>query len=143
MKIIAGPFLPEPAWQRLQTSVLGLPQVQLLRQVPDMVLEMRQARLSLSQCGYNTALDIVCAGVPALVVPYATRTENEQSVRAERLSARGALRRLNPSGMDASALANALQRLLDFKPSASALWLDGAERSAQLIAQRVGRELPA
>jgi hypothetical protein len=45
---------------------------ELVRHVPDMVAEMRRARASLSQCGYNTALDLVVAGVPALVVPYET-----------------------------------------------------------------------
>ena len=84
LRIVAGPFLPEPQWQALQARVAGLPDVTLLRQVPDMVAEMRRARASISQCGYNTALDILVAGVPALVVPYATETENEQTERAAR-----------------------------------------------------------
>ena len=39
--------------------------------MPDLAAEMRAAAVSLSQCGYNTALDIIVAQVPALVVPYA------------------------------------------------------------------------
>jgi predicted glycosyltransferase len=134
LRIVAGPFLPEPAWQRLQQQTAGLPSVELLRQVPDMVAEMRQARASLSQCGYNTALDIVCAAVPALVVPYATATENEQTVRAQRLATRGAMQWLDPRLLQPETLAQALRALLAFRPSPSALGLDGAAESARVLA---------
>ncbi len=126
LRLIAGPFLPETAWQSLRAQVQGLADVELLRQVPDMVDEMRRARASLSQCGYNTALDIVGAGVPALVVPYATATENEQAARAQRLAARGALQWLDPAQLTPERLSQALCGLLDFEPLPSALRLDGA-----------------
>ena len=58
----------------------------------DLSAEMAASRLSISQCGYNTALDIVRAGVPALVVPFADGGETEQTDRARRLEALGALR---------------------------------------------------
>jgi predicted glycosyltransferase len=137
LRIVAGPFLPELAWQSLQTLVRGQPGVQLLRQVPDMVAEMRGARASLSQCGYNTALDILVAGVPALVVPYATKTENEQSERATRLAELGAMQQLDPAALDAPRLAAAIDALLAFTPSATALGLDGARTTARLLLELV------
>ena len=132
LRIVAGPFLPEAQWLALQRSVAGRSGVELLRQVPDMVAEMRRARASLSQCGYNTALDIVVAGVPALVLPYATMTENEQASRAQRLAALGAMR-CAPSTLDAPALARELDVLRAFAPRDAALDLDGAARSAQWL----------
>jgi predicted glycosyltransferase len=135
MRIIAGPFLPEPHWQALQRQAEGLPGVELVRHVSDMVLEMRSARASLSQCGYNTALDLVVSGVPALVVPYQTVTENEQSQRAERLTALGAVQQLQSDALNPDVLAAAIERLLVFKPHPAALALDGAERSASILAQ--------
>lgn len=135
LRIVAGPFLPEPQWQALQRRARGLVGVELLRHVPDMVAEMRRARVSLSQCGYNTALDLVVSGVPALVVPYRTATENEQSQRALRLAELGAVQHL---GADAAAcpatLARALAGLLDFWPRPSVLSLDGAARSTEILA---------
>lgn len=133
LRMIAGPFLPEPQWLALQQAVHGLHGVDLVRQVPDMVAEMRRARASLSQYGYNTALDIVVSGVPALVVPYATQTENEQSERAKRLAALGALRHLPAEALDARTLAHEIEALLSFEPCATALNLDGAARSAQQL----------
>ena len=135
MRLIAGPFLPEPHWQALQRQAEGMPGIELVRHVSDMVLEMRAARASLSQCGYNTALDLVVSGVPALVVPYQTATENEQSQRAERLAALGAMLQLEADTLHADTLAAAIKRLLAFQPQPAALALDGAGRSASLLAQ--------
>lgn len=135
MRVVAGPFLPEADWQALQAA--RPPGVELVRQVPDLVAEMRQARVSVSQCGYNTALDIVVSGVPALVVPYATATENEQAGRAARLAALGALQWLPPAGLATGALADALQQLLAFRPRPAALQLDGAGRTADALAHQV------
>ncbi|RVT53511.1 glycosyltransferase family protein [Rubrivivax albus] len=132
MRIVAGPFLPDAAWQALQ----GHDGVEAVRQVPDMVAEMRLARASLSQCGYNTAMDLLAAGVPALVAPYETATENEQRQRAARLAALGALQCLPPGDTTPTALARALQALWHFTPQPAALNLDGARRSADWLAAR-------
>ena len=135
LRIVAGPFLPEPQWQALQRDAAGLPDVSLVRHVPDLAAEMRAARASISQCGYNTALDLVVSGVPALVVPYGTGTENEQRQRALRLAALGAVQCLVAEPPTAAALVPALQALLGFEPKPAALALDGARRSAELLAQ--------
>ncbi len=137
LRIVAGPFLPEAAWQALRFDSAGEAGITLLRQVPDMVAEMRAARASISQCGYNTALDVVVAGVPALAVPYETATENEQRGRAERLAALGAMLCLDRGALDAGGLAAAIERLLAFTPRPAALRLDGAEASAQALVEHL------
>lgn len=142
LRLVAGPFLPESAWAGLQQLAAGQAGITLVRHVPDMVAELRQARASLSQCGYNTALDLVVSGVPALVVPYATATENEQAGRAERLAALGALQWLAPAALTPAALAAAITRLLQFQPRPAALALDGAARSAALLGDLLDRRQP-
>jgi predicted glycosyltransferase len=142
MRIVAGPFLPEPDWQALQQRAAAMPGVTLLRHVADLAAEMRAARASISQCGYNTALDLVVSQVPALVVPYATATENEQRMRAERLAEIGAVQWLEPQGLDGATLAAAIERLLRFTPRPAALALGGAERTAELLAQLLARREP-
>jgi predicted glycosyltransferase len=139
MRIVAGPFLPEPQWQALQASARALPGVTLLRHVSDLAAEMRGARASISQCGYNTALDLIVSEVPALVVPYGTATENEQQHRAQRLAALGAVLCCDAQPLDGRALADAIEHLLHFKPQATALAQDGAERTALLLAQLTTR----
>lgn len=133
LRMVAGPFLPEPQWRLLQRRVASRPHVQLVRHVDDMVAQMRAARASISQCGYNTAMDLVRAQVPALVVPYETPTENEQRTRAERLAALGAMQVVRSADITPAAMAGAIEALLAFKPTMAALETDGAQRSVQQI----------
>ncbi len=139
LRIISGPFLPDAAWQGLQQMAQGVPGIELVHHVSDMVAEMRGARASLSQCGYNSALDLIGAAVPALVVPYEAKGENEQRVRADRMATLGALQVLPAAELSAPRLAQALQQLLAFLPRAAALDLDGAARSATLLLQLQAR----
>ena len=81
----------------------------------------------MSQCGYNTALDIVRTGVPALVVPYATPEEDEQTRRARRLESLGLLQVGTLADLD-------LTSLLAFRPAAATLDLDGAHATTELLA---------
>ena len=131
MKLIAGPFCPEREWRALEaTAHDGL---ELVRTVPDLGAELRRAGASVSQCGYNTALEIVQARVPALVVPYATREEDEQRRRARRLARLGALRVLDGDRLDPVTLAASIEALLGFEPADPAIDLGGAPRTTELL----------
>ncbi len=133
MKIVAGPFLPEEAWQSLRTAARAQTGLSLKRFVPDLCAEMRGSIVSISQCGYNTALDVLRAGVPALVVPFAEGAEDEQSKRARRLANLGAIRVLEQQETNATRLAGEIRGLLNFSPQGLQLDLDGARRTARII----------
>lgn len=133
MKIVTGPFLPEEAWWSLRESARRLHGLSVRRFVPDLCVEMRRSAASVSQCGYNTALDVLRAGVPALVVPFAEGGEDEQLKRARRLESLGALRVVEQDGLDPQPFARELRGLLKFRPRLSALDMRGAHNSARLI----------
>jgi predicted glycosyltransferase len=137
MTVIGGPFLPEPAWRRVRRKGRRHEGIELLRTVPDLSVQLRSARASVSQCGYNTAIEVVSARVPALVVPFATPEEDEQSARARRLAALGAVRTLDPDGLEPAALAAEVRRLLDFRPRSPGLDLDGARRTTEILSELV------
>ncbi|NOT54103.1 MAG: glycosyl transferase [Deltaproteobacteria bacterium] len=141
MKLIAGPFLSEADWQSLRNIVKGQPGLSLHRSVPDLCAAMRGATASISQCGYNTALDILRADVPALVVPFAEGGEDEQMNRARRLEKLGALRVLDPQHLDALTLAEEIRALPRFTPQAVTLDLDGAQHTAHLVEELVQAQL--
>jgi predicted glycosyltransferase len=105
--------------------------------VPDLGAELRSAGVSVSQCGYNTALDVLRARVPALVVPYRAPGEDEQARRADRLAALGVVRVLDPAELDGATLAAAARELVGTVPSKPDLDLDGARTSAELLAELV------
>jgi predicted glycosyltransferase len=96
-----------------------------------------------SQCGYNTAIEILAARVPALVVPFATPEEDEQTVRAGRLAALGAVRVLDPDLLHPAPLVAEVRRLLDFRPAPLGLDLGGAAGTARLLRDLVGERAGA
>ena len=107
--------------------------------MPDLGTELRSARASISQCGYNTAIEILAARVPALVVPFATPQEDEQTVRARRLAELGAVRMLDPGLLRPHVLAAEVRRLLDFRPRPLALDVEGAEGTARILSELVAQ----
>ncbi len=85
MRLVAGPFLPDADWRRSCRRTTRRRASSSCGAVPDLAAELVRARASVSQCGYNTALDLLRARVPALVVPFAAAGEDEQTRRAARL----------------------------------------------------------
>jgi predicted glycosyltransferase len=137
MEIVAGPFCPEGAWNGLRRVASRTAGVELHRFVPDLGERLASASASVSQCGYNTALDVIRAGVPALVVPFAEGREDEQRRRAAALERLGAVKVLHPESLEAPALAKKIRALLRFRPSPVDLDFDGARTSAAMLAERV------
>jgi predicted glycosyltransferase len=135
MRLVAGPFLPEDDWRDLVRAGEGREDFELVRAVPDMHAEMQRAAVSVSQCGYNTALDIVASGVPALVVPFAEGLEDEQTNRARRLEALQLLKVLPPSLLDGTRLAREMLAMLGFTPRPAGLELDGAANTARIVGE--------
>ena len=133
MKIVTGPFLPDEDWRSLRESARRVRGLSVRRFVPDLCAEMRRSAASVSQCGYNTALDVLRACVPALVVPFAEGGEDEQMKRARRLESLGALRVAELQGLDPQSFARELRELLTFRPRHSALDMQGAHNSARVI----------
>lgn len=132
LRIVTGPFYPEEDAQRLKALAGATPATQVIRSLPSLMGELCAAAASISQCGYNTAMDLLCARVPALVVPYAAGRENEQSVRAQRLANLGLLRALDAAQLTPDTMAAEMQRLAAFRPATGGLNLDGARHSARL-----------
>ena len=125
MRAIAGPLMPRGRLRAAAAAPAGQRRARALRPGPrDASSERRKA--SISQCGYNTALDLLRTRVPALVVPYATPEEDEQTRRARRLEQLGAVQ-------VTTHLNGNLDALLEFTPSTTTLDLDGAAKTRELL----------
>ena len=143
LRLVAGPFLPEGAFRSLQAEACGRDGVLLERQVDDLCAVLAGATASLSQGGYNTTLDVLRVGLPALLVPFADGREDEQRRRAARLEALGAVRVLDPERLEPEALASSVAALLAFRPASLGLDLDGARRSVETIEALLARRQEA
>lgn len=100
---------------------------------PDFPGLLKRARLSVSQAGYNTVLDVVAAGVPAVLVPFADGDETEQRQRAASLATRGAAVVVDPAALVPERLAEACDAALARPPQRTRVDLDGAARSADIL----------
>ncbi|MTH98964.1 glycosyltransferase family protein [Roseibium sp. RKSG952] len=94
---------------------------------------LQNARLSVSQAGYNTVLDILIAGVPAVLVPFAQALETEQTQRAEALAAHRRAIVAPETGLTPERLAAAIDDALALPRSKHKVLLGGAEKSADIL----------
>jgi predicted glycosyltransferase len=132
--IITGPFLPAVERIELEQAVAAHPGCTVVGFVADLAAEMAASAVSVSQCGYNTAMDVLSAGRPAVVVPYAAGREDEQLTRARRLEALGAVTVLEAGSLSASTLTDAIRRArLTGSDHRIELRLDGARRTVELV----------
>lgn len=131
LRIFAGPFLEENDRERLQKLASEDPRISFLPFSLDFLSELAQADLSISMAGYNTCMDILSAGVPALVHPFPQN--REQSMRAAKLEGHGLLKVL--TGLAPETLASEMEYILDQGPfpAASEINLSGAANTARLI----------
>lgn len=132
-RIITGPFLPAADFDRLREQAAGTEGLTVERFVPDLCAVMASCAVSVSQCGYNTAIDLLLSGTPAVVVPYGEGRESEQRDRARRLAGLGVVRVLPPARLSAAALAEEVLRLAKSPARPPAAALGGAARTAALV----------
>ncbi len=130
-RILAGGGVPEAAFRRLRT---GLAPGMLERARPDYRALLARSAVSVSACGYNTAVDLLATGTRAVLVPFEAGRETEQRLRAERLAARGLARILPEAALDPASLIAAVESVRTGpEPPAHGIRLDGAARSVALM----------
>ena len=136
-RLIAGPNLAEPEFSSLAANLPATITLERFRR--DFPALMAKARLSISQAGYNTVMDILATGARALVLPFAEGAESEQTLRARLLNERGLLALLEPP-YEPARLARAIdEALLRPPPPAGGIDLGGAAASARVLNDLIDR----
>ena len=131
-RILVGPDLPEAGLERLRGQAPRGVRVERNRR--DFPHLLARCHASISQAGYNTAVDILRAGARAVLVPYTEAREREQQVRADLLAARGVAVVLAPDCLSPETLAAALDAAAGLpRPAGLRIDLDGARRAASLL----------
>ncbi|GAB4359957.1 MAG: glycosyltransferase [Kiloniellaceae bacterium] len=136
-RLLAGPNLAAAEFRALAAA--APPGVTVERARPDFVALLSRARLSISQGGYNTLMEVLATGVPGVIVPFAGGSETEQTRRAELLAARGLITVVREAELSPESLADGIARALarhgapgtGAAGKAALLRLDGAEETAR------------
>jgi predicted glycosyltransferase len=134
-RLLAGPNLPAGEFLELTAELPDGVTVERYRD--DFPQLLRRCRVSVSQAGYNTVLDVITAGVPAVLVPFAELRETEQTLRAERLAGSGVVEVLPASQLAPDRLGDAIERAARRRPAALRIDISGARRSALTIAAMI------
>lgn len=92
------------------------------------------AAVSVSLCGYNTAVDLVQCTTPALIIPSIQAGEQEQSIRARAFAGLAGFKTVSPSEMTPELLAEIVDELAH-GPSreASGVHVDQGQRAVAAI----------
>ena len=96
---------------------------------------LRHCRLSVSQAGYNSVVDLFTSGAPALLAPFTGEGgETEQPARARHLSAIGRAQVIPEDALEGATLAARVDGLIDSGPKRfSPVSCDGAMRSVEAL----------
>jgi predicted glycosyltransferase len=118
--------------RRVQSLSRGLP-ARILEFRTDMERLIGAAGAVVSMGGYNTIIELLAAGKPAVIVPR-IEPRLEQLIRTERLSALGLVEMIHPHDLAPYLLLRKVGELLE-RGSASRATVDlsGAQRAVELV----------
>ncbi|GGX58795.1 glycosyl transferase [Tateyamaria omphalii] len=92
------------------------------------------ATASVSMCGYNTALDVLQTGVPAVFVPFDDGGEVEQGLRADALATLPAVSVVRQANLSGPTLADAIGKLAQQeRRSPRTTGMTGAKTSVEIV----------
>jgi len=133
-----GPHMPDQTRTALTAEAAKDVRLHAVDNRADFPALLPNAALSITQAGYNTALDVLQAGCPALMIPFTGGQEREQAIRADALAARGCV---TTAAMTTPVpqLAAVMDQALAMTPPSLALRMDGARQSRHALLQLLGR----
>ena len=133
-RLITGLNLPDAEFERLVAAAPAGVTVERFR--GDFQALLRNCRLSISQAGYNTVMELLAAGTRAVVVPFAEGGETEQPLRARLLAERRLLTVVEPAALTAASLAAAIDAAdVAPPPPVAALDLAGVDGTVRAIGE--------
>ncbi|KZL06067.1 glycosyltransferase [Pseudovibrio sp. Ad26] len=139
-RVLVGQDVPDAEFRQL--SKHSSSQLIIERARKDFPALLKNAKLSISQAGYNTVVDILRAGIPSVLVPFAQEAETEQTQRALSLMKHHRAVAVPEKVLSANTLAQAARKALSLPAPDLHVALNGAEISAQVLAADLGMETP-
>jgi predicted glycosyltransferase len=138
--VLAGPYLPEGDFANLKALAAGISsRFDVIRSIPDLPAHLAGARVSVSQAGYNTVADILVAGCAAVLAPFASGGETEQTMRAEALATSGRAAVVSEDNLYPESIAAAISQAVSL-PQATVMQLDGGPRTAACLLAELARK---
>ena len=129
LQIFCGPYCDEKIYEALQKYRQD--NITIERFTDHFPEWLEAADLSISMAGYNTCMNLIQAGTPALVYPF--KQNREQRLRAQRLSKKVPIVILEDTDLTPRLLSKMMVRQLDSPHFLSDIKLNGAEDTARQL----------
>jgi len=141
-RILVGEHFPVADFEALARRAPG--GVIVERSRPDFQALLARCRLSVSQAGYNTVMEVLLSRRPAVVVPFAAGSETEQSLRADLLAARGLLSVVAEAELTGERLDQGLRQALVMTDRIPAPPIDmmGTQKTAAILQDMLDKLAP-
>ncbi len=134
LHVFTGPFMPEEEFQLLANRANK--HLKVRRFTSRFLSYLTAADLSVSMGGYNTSMNILATGVPALIWPYPG--DREQGIRAARMAQLGAAGVIREQDLRPEPLAALIRQQLSIPAgSRPPIDLEGARNTARWIESAV------
>lgn len=134
-RLLTGPNIPPR--QAAELERLAGDGIVIERMRTDFRNLLAHARVSVSLCGYNTAMEVIAARVPAVMVPFGSGRQNEQRRRAGALARIGLAEQVSEADLDGHSLAAAMNAAVGRQPGPGgampAIDMSGAETTRRLV----------
>jgi predicted glycosyltransferase len=101
---------------------------------------MQKADLSISMSGYNTTLNILTTGVRAMILPFTGNNDQEQTIRAKKLSALGIMNVIYPQYLQPDIFAWRIISYLEKQINKVQFDFNGVEKTATILKDVVYKE---
>ena len=134
LHVFTGPFMPEEEFQLLKDR--SNQRLKVKRFTSRFLSYLSAADLSVSMGGYNTSMNILATGVPALIWPYPG--DHEQGIRAARMAQIGTAGVIREQDLRPGPLANLIRQQLSVPARGRPpIDLEGAHNTARWIESAV------
>lgn len=133
-QMVTGPFMPADHVRLLRRRASALPMVELRRKFRG-GNKIARADLVVSMAGYNTTIEVLATGTPALLIPRSGPSA-EQRTRAELFADRSWVRWLEPTDLQPEVVAAGIRAGLEVALSPTSLpELTGRQAAVSLLSQ--------
>lgn len=123
-------------------SAVSPPNAKVEAARPDFREILCHAAASVSLCGYNTALDILQTGCPAVFLPFDDGNEVEQTIRANALARQKGIEVVETAKLSPPVLKRAIERAMtDAARAPLNAGVDGAQETVRILHMRVSEKL--
>ena len=133
IQLFTGPFCPPQVVSRLHRLARGSTNLRIERFAPDLHQRLMTADLSISMGGYNTMMNVVATGVPAMIMGCTVNGGMDQVARVNRLARLGAIEAVESKDLEPRAFADKVLNCLNRTHTPVTLDINGVSATASAL----------